>query len=179
VTIDDEYGYSILHPGEKGDAVAKLTRSLADLKYYSGSISVNYDNKDRDNIMAFQKDHDLANDGVAGTATLALLDKVYEGHTLKKAIEQYTDAQGMLSLRLFYQFVPYDGGIQKPSEGMQLSKSKYAEQAKKMARHQMTGHFCQRGLLVLHIFDKCAKMFEGFKLNTALLDSLLYNGGQL
>ena len=143
----------ILRPGDSGDDVARLQDALAKQGYYHGDIDGLYSDDVSSAVMAFQEAHQLMGDGIAGTATQFMIYvyeikedaikthtgqememmKVYEEglsailHSVaaNAAIEQYTDAEGMLSLRLPYQIVPFENGsFGTPTNGVAVFKVK-------------------------------------------------------
>ncbi|NMD37845.1 MAG: SH3 domain-containing protein [Christensenellaceae bacterium] len=59
--------------GATGDMVLYLQRKLTELGYYNARMDGNYLADDQAAIMAFQKDNNLKNDGIAGYQTLKLL----------------------------------------------------------------------------------------------------------
>lgn len=64
-----------LNTGSEGEDVFWLQMKLKELGYYNGSVTGGYYSGTKDAVKAFQKDHGLKNDGVAGKATL---QKLYE-----------------------------------------------------------------------------------------------------
>lgn len=65
--------YECLKVGSKGEAVKKLQSRLAELGYYEGPISGDYDNGTSNAVKSFQKAHSLEVDGTAGAYTQAAL----------------------------------------------------------------------------------------------------------
>lgn len=62
--------------GDKGNNVKYLQQALKLRGYYSGAIDGSYGDATEKAVIAFQKDHSLARDGVAGQTTIATLFKV-------------------------------------------------------------------------------------------------------
>jgi len=71
-TANDPNTYVTLRPGDTGDAVRKLQKALADLKYTVG-VDGSYGNITRDAVIAFQKQNSLTADGIAGALTQTIL----------------------------------------------------------------------------------------------------------
>ncbi len=69
--VTGKYGY--LQNGSKGSDVRKLQQKLADLGYYSGSISGSYGDLTEEAVRKFQQKAGLYGDGIAGPATQAKL----------------------------------------------------------------------------------------------------------
>lgn len=157
-----------LHLGDTGNDVRNLQHRLMELGYYLGKIDGMYSEDVSAAVMAFQEANKFFNDGVAGPHTQdklysyyaeqapknsgiayeaekadilgARLEQEYENMKAKQedpflssahadavnsAIEQYTDAEGMLSLRLPYQIIPFENGkYGSPSVGMAVFKVK-------------------------------------------------------
>lgn len=72
---------TILRLNVRNDAVRKLQEDLTVLGYYSGTVTGKYGSLTKEAVRRFQRDNDLASDGVAGPLTLAeiadeLSDKV-------------------------------------------------------------------------------------------------------
>ncbi|MBT9383782.1 L,D-transpeptidase family protein [Pseudooceanicola sp. CBS1P-1] len=65
----------VLKPGNAGAEVGTLRNRLAVLGYDSGSLSTSYDASLISAVKAFQKDAGLTEDGVAGPATLSLVNR--------------------------------------------------------------------------------------------------------
>ncbi len=65
--------YKLLQKGSNGDAVRQLQQALANLGYYSGTISGTYDSATTAAVKAFQQNNGTGVDGVAGTATQTIL----------------------------------------------------------------------------------------------------------
>ena len=65
---------STLKPGESGAAVVALRNRLINMGYLARSASPQYDAALQSAIQAFQADHGLETDGVAGTTTIAALN---------------------------------------------------------------------------------------------------------
>ena len=59
--------------GDKGDDVKKVQQRLADLGYYSGSVSGKFDDATETAVKAFQKKNKLSQDGVCGAQTRTVL----------------------------------------------------------------------------------------------------------
>lgn len=65
--------FTTLSKGEESFAVYWLQCRLAELGYYSGTITGGYYNGTRDAVRAYQRDHGLSADGKAGKQTLSSL----------------------------------------------------------------------------------------------------------
>lgn len=72
---------SLLQYGVKGsEAVRKLQQNLKALGYYkTGSITGNYGSLTKEAVMQFQRDNGLTADGIAGSKTLAMIEKKLSG----------------------------------------------------------------------------------------------------
>ena len=70
-----------LRPGDSGSRVKSLQQSLKDLGLYTGSVDGNYGSGTVKAVKAFQKQQGLTQDGVAGTKTLAALEKASKEET--------------------------------------------------------------------------------------------------
>ena len=64
-----------LRPGEKSDRVKQLQTDLTSLGYDPGKIDSIYGKQTKAAVEAFQRDHGLSVDGIAGDKTLAALDE--------------------------------------------------------------------------------------------------------
>ena len=62
-------GYITLREGDKSDAVEKLQRKLKNLGYYDGYVDGTYGPGTTAAVKAYQQDHNLKADGIAGPAT--------------------------------------------------------------------------------------------------------------
>ncbi len=74
-----------LKPGDKGDAVVALRNRLIALGYMDRSASRKFDSSVQKAVQAFQIDHGLESDGVAGTTTIAEINRSPE-YRLKSVI---------------------------------------------------------------------------------------------
>ena len=73
-TLPPIEGYTMrLH--DEGDAVKALQTALAQTGYYSGTVSGVYDSKTAAAVKAFQSDHNLTADGIAGLKTQNAINK--------------------------------------------------------------------------------------------------------
>lgn len=70
-TVPPPMADGTLSPGEVGPEVAALQARLVELGFWLGTPDGTYGQLTRQAVMAFQKAHGLARDGVAGAATLA------------------------------------------------------------------------------------------------------------
>lgn len=66
--------YPTVRMGDRGFVVEHLQRSLADLNYHSGAIDGRFGQATRASLLAFQADHRLVADGVAGPKTWETLE---------------------------------------------------------------------------------------------------------
>lgn len=66
--------YPSVRMGNRGVVVEHLQRSLADLGYHSGAIDAHFGQATRAAVLAFQADHRLVADGVAGPRTWDVLE---------------------------------------------------------------------------------------------------------
>lgn len=67
-----------LKPGEQGNAVVALRNRLIEMGYLDRSNSMVYDADMVEAVRGFQKDHGLNTDGVAGSSTMAEINKSVE-----------------------------------------------------------------------------------------------------
>ncbi len=74
-----------IKPGERGEAVVSLRDRLAAMGYMRRSASGSYDGAIEAAVRAFQRDHGLETDGVAGPSTLRALNRS-AGERLKSVI---------------------------------------------------------------------------------------------
>ena len=63
----------VLRPGNLGDGVSALQQRLKELGFYKGSVDGDYGQGTQDAVTAFQSEKGLTTDGIAGSATQALL----------------------------------------------------------------------------------------------------------
>lgn len=63
----------VLKNGSEGDAVKQLQQRLKDLGYYQGTVDGQYGNGTKNAVTAFQQQHGLDDDGVAGPDTSGML----------------------------------------------------------------------------------------------------------
>lgn len=64
----EEKGYQVyfdIERGTKGESVAAIQERLYDLGFYTGKITGKYDSETQKAFKAFEKDHELTNDGLA------------------------------------------------------------------------------------------------------------------
>lgn len=71
---DNSSTYKTLRQGTSGDAVRTLQRNLKTLSYYTAGVDGNYGSKTVAAVKAFQKAMGLTQDGVAGSATQAMIN---------------------------------------------------------------------------------------------------------
>ncbi|MBQ9262768.1 MAG: D-alanyl-D-alanine carboxypeptidase family protein [Clostridia bacterium] len=64
---------SALANGSTGDMVSQLQQRLKDLGYYNGAVDGQFGGGTKSAVQAFQKQHGLDDDGIAGSKTLAAL----------------------------------------------------------------------------------------------------------
>ncbi|NJR65709.1 MAG: peptidoglycan-binding protein [Leptolyngbyaceae cyanobacterium CRU_2_3] len=82
---------SLVRLGDSGDQIAELQKRLADLGYYSGSISGSFDLLTEEAVSRFQQAQGLPADGIVGPATEVALRQptgqaVPSGNSLPSAI---------------------------------------------------------------------------------------------
>lgn len=70
-----------LKKGDRGDAVRALQQKLSSLGYLSGSADGIFGDSTKNAVMAFQAAQSLSADGIAGSATMAALNKAYQSGT--------------------------------------------------------------------------------------------------
>ncbi len=70
----DEVPARKLEPGDSGPAVVALRNRLIAMGYLDRTSASTYDSKMRQAVLAFQDDHGLAADGVAGDGTIAAIN---------------------------------------------------------------------------------------------------------
>jgi peptidoglycan hydrolase-like protein with peptidoglycan-binding domain len=73
VTPSPSGAYVTLHEGDIGDLVTILQQALKDQRYYTGVIDKMYGAGTTDAVTDFQRDHGLAQDGIAGPAMQRVL----------------------------------------------------------------------------------------------------------
>lgn len=71
---------SRLRPGETGQAVVQLRNRLIRMGYLARAATAEYDARLQAAVMAFQNNHGLEADGVAGSQTIALINASVEDH---------------------------------------------------------------------------------------------------
>lgn len=74
--------YRIIETGDRGERVTELQTKLAEYGYYTGEIDGRFGNQTRHAVQAFQTNHGLTADGVAGKVTLTVL---YESNEVRMA----------------------------------------------------------------------------------------------
>ena len=62
-------GYVLVKSGSEGDAVKRLQQALKDQGYYEGAVDGKFGQQTESAVMAFQKDRQLTQDGIAGKNT--------------------------------------------------------------------------------------------------------------
>lgn len=67
--------YETLRSGSKGQNVTRLQQQLEKLGYYNSTVDGSYGKNTKAAVEAFQRDHGLKADGIAGPKTLAALDE--------------------------------------------------------------------------------------------------------
>ncbi len=72
-----DYAGETYREGDTGTMVTWIQEALKKLKYYDGDISGAYGRETREAVQAFQSDHGLEADGVAGPQTIARLMEEY------------------------------------------------------------------------------------------------------
>lgn len=63
-----------LQKSDKGDSVRRLQEALKQLGYYAGTVDGNFGSGTKDAVTAYQQANGLTVDGIAGSATIALLE---------------------------------------------------------------------------------------------------------
>lgn len=69
---------NVLIQGQTSQAVVDLQRRLRELSYFRGRLTGSFDGETKEAVIEFQKDHNLPADGVVGTNTSSVLQKVSE-----------------------------------------------------------------------------------------------------
>lgn len=64
-----------LQKNDKSDSVRRLQQALTQLGYYSGTVDGSFGSGTKAAVTAFQQANSLTVDGIAGSATIALLEK--------------------------------------------------------------------------------------------------------
>ena len=64
-----------LQKNDKSDNVRRLQQALTQLGYYSGTVDGSFGSGTKAAVSAFQQANSLTVDGIAGSATIALLEK--------------------------------------------------------------------------------------------------------
>ena len=64
-----------LQKNDKSDNVRRLQQALTQLGYYSGTVDGSFGSGTKAAVTAFQQANSLTVDGIAGSATIALLEK--------------------------------------------------------------------------------------------------------
>lgn len=80
ITPNPEYG--VIRVGDSGDDVLEMQKKLAEYGYYTGELDGRFGNQTRAAVEAFQYQHGLSVDGVAGRNTLTVL---YESDEVRPA----------------------------------------------------------------------------------------------
>jgi len=65
--------------GDSGSMVTWIQEALDELDYYDGKITGTYGSLTHDAVQAFQRDHDLSGDGIAGQKTIAAIQNALSG----------------------------------------------------------------------------------------------------
>lgn len=74
VSPAETVNYETLRSGSRGQSVTQLQQRLEDLGYYKSKVDGSYGRNTKAAVEAFQRDHGLTADGIAGPKTLAALD---------------------------------------------------------------------------------------------------------
>ena len=82
INITPNPAYKTIQMGDNGDAVRDLQAKLAEYGYYDGEIDGRFGNQTRRAVEAFQYQHGLSADGIAGRHTLTVL---YESAEIRMA----------------------------------------------------------------------------------------------
>jgi len=69
-----------LRPGDTGDAVVQLRNRLMRMGYLDRSATAEYDARLQGAVVAFQTNHGIAADGIAGEATIRAVNRSLEDH---------------------------------------------------------------------------------------------------
>lgn len=132
--------YETLRSGSKGQSVLQLQQRLMELGYYGNKLDSSYGKNTKAAVEAFQRDHGLTADGIAGPKTLAALDALIPpedphplteaGHTVQVngnelALDWYRDEDGCpwVSLAAFAEksgWEAYNGAYRAHPSGAQV-----------------------------------------------------------
>ena len=74
-SVSNAYAVELIQLGTSSKYVKQLQEDLTELKFYDGKISGNAGEMTIEAIKAFQKKHNLTQDGIAGASTLAKIEK--------------------------------------------------------------------------------------------------------
>lgn len=76
----------LLSSGSKGDSVVAMQQRLQELGFYTGAIDGDYGSGTKNAVKAFQRQHNLDDDGVAGNKTLSVLYSAQAKPILKNEV---------------------------------------------------------------------------------------------
>ncbi len=82
INITPNPAYKTIQVGDNGDLVRQMQEKLAEYGYYTGDIDGRFGNQTRRAVEAFQYQHGLSADGIAGRRTLTVL---YESPEIRMA----------------------------------------------------------------------------------------------
>lgn len=105
-------GYVTLREGDKSTAVEKLQRALKDKGYYSGSVDGSYGSGTMQAVLAFQRQNNLREDGVAGPATQRALYGSGSGSVSYATLRPGDEGSAVTNLQYtLYELGYYDGKV--------------------------------------------------------------------
>ncbi len=105
-------GYVTLREGDKSEAVKKLQRALKDKGYYSGSVDGSYGSGTMQAVLAFQRQNNLREDGVAGPATQRSLYGSGSGKVDYATLRPGDEGTAVTNLQYtLYELGYYDGKV--------------------------------------------------------------------
>lgn len=87
INITPNPEYRTIQVGDNGDAVLQLQQKLAEYGYYAGELDGRFGNQTRRAVEAFQYQHGLGVDGIAGRNTLTVL---YESNEVRMSPDSAT-----------------------------------------------------------------------------------------
>lgn len=87
INITPNPEYRTIQVGDNGDSVLQLQQKLAEFGYYTGELDGRFGNQTRRAVEAFQYQHGLGVDGIAGRNTLTVL---YESNEVRMSPDSAT-----------------------------------------------------------------------------------------
>lgn len=103
INITPNPAYKTVQTGDNGDLVRQLQEKLAEYGYYEGEIDGRFGNQTRRAVEAFQYQHGLSADGIAGRHTLTVL---YESSEIRMAPQSEPEATATPVMQLAAALTP-------------------------------------------------------------------------